>query len=79
MVSGSSFKSSSIQRDVHFLNYGPISSQINDKPAYALRRGYLQHLVEHLVLQKDTKMSRLLVSKSCFKPFFLIKMTVNVN
>ena len=32
MVSISSFKSSSIQGDFHFVNYGPIQSQIDDKP-----------------------------------------------
>ena len=41
MVSVSSFKSSSTQHDVHFVNYGPIYFKIDDKAAYALGRGYL--------------------------------------
>ena len=34
MVPVSSFKSSSIQHDVHFVNYCPIWSQIDDKAGY---------------------------------------------
>ena len=37
----SSLKSSSMQHDVHLVNYGPISSQIDHKAGYALGRGYL--------------------------------------
>ena len=40
MVSIPSFKSS-IQHDVHFVNYGPIYSKTDNKAAYALGRGYL--------------------------------------
>ena len=41
MVSVSSFKSSSTQHDVHFVNYGPIYFKIDHKAGYALGRGYL--------------------------------------
>ena len=41
MVSVSSFKSSSIQHDVHFLNYGPIYFKIDNKAGYTLGRGFL--------------------------------------
>ena len=41
MVSIASLKSSSIQHDVHLVNYGPILSQIDHKAGYALGRGYL--------------------------------------
>lgn len=40
MVSVTSFKSSSIQRNVHFVNYFPIWNEIDDKEGYALRHGY---------------------------------------
>ena len=38
MVSITSFKSSSIQHDVHLVNYGPIYSQIDHKAGDALGR-----------------------------------------
>ena len=41
MVSVASFKSSSIEHDVHFANYGPIYFKIDDKAAYALGQSYL--------------------------------------
>ena len=41
MVSVSSFKSSSTQHDVRFVNYGPVYFKIDDKAEYALGRGYL--------------------------------------
>ena len=41
MVSVSSFKSSSIQHDVHFVDYGPSYFKIDDKVGRALGRGYL--------------------------------------
>ena len=40
MVSVSSFKSSSVQHDVHFVNYGPSYFEIDDKAGDALVRGY---------------------------------------
>ena len=41
MVSVSRFKSSSIQHDVHFVNYGPIYLKIDNKAVNTLERGYL--------------------------------------
>ena len=41
MVSVSSFKSSSIQHDVHFVNYGPVYFKIDDKAGYASGQGCL--------------------------------------
>lgn len=41
MVSTTSFKSSSIQHDVHCVNYSPIQHDIDDKAGYALGRSYL--------------------------------------
>ena len=41
MASVSSFKSSSTQHDVHFVNYGPIYFKIDNKAGYALGWGYL--------------------------------------
>ena len=41
MVSVTSFKSSSIQHDVHFVHYGPIYFKIDDKAGYALGWDYL--------------------------------------
>ncbi len=35
------FKSSSIQYDVHLVNYGPVLSKIDDKAGYTLGHGYL--------------------------------------
>ena len=40
MVSISSFKSSSIQHDVHFVNCVVMQSKIDDKITIALGRGY---------------------------------------
>ena len=41
MVSIIHFKSSSIQHDVHFVNYGPIYFKIDYKAGYVFGRGYL--------------------------------------
>ena len=41
MVSFTSFKSSSIEHDVHFVNYGSMYLKIDNKSAYALGWGYL--------------------------------------
>ena len=41
MDSINSFKSSSIQYDVHFVNYAPTLSKIDNKASSALGRGYL--------------------------------------
>ena len=41
MVSVSGFKSSSIQHDVHFVNYDPIYFKIDNKAGYAIGRGYM--------------------------------------
>ena len=41
MVSISSFKSSPTQHDVHFVNYGPIWSKVDNTARYALERGCL--------------------------------------
>ena len=54
MVSVASFKSSSIQHDVHFVNYGPIYFKIDNKAGYALGRGYL---VINRLLPKQPVMS----------------------
>ena len=40
MVSLASFECSFTQRDVHFVNHGPIYSKIDDKAGYALGWGY---------------------------------------
>ena len=42
MVSITSSKSSSIQHDVPFVNYGPVYLKIDNKAAHASERGYLQ-------------------------------------
>ncbi len=39
LVSVASLKSSSIGHDVHFINYDPIKSKIDNKAGYALGRG----------------------------------------
>ena len=41
MVSATSFKSSSIQHDVHCVNYSPIQRDIDDKAGKSLGRSYL--------------------------------------
>ena len=41
MVSGASSKSSSMQHDVHFVNYGPIYLKIDVEAGYASGRGSL--------------------------------------
>ena len=52
MVLVASFKSSSIQNDVHFINYGPIYSKIDDKAEYALGRDYL--VIDRLLPRRFT-------------------------
>ena len=56
MVSVASVKSSSIQHDVHLVNYGPIYSKIDNKAGYALGRGYL-------VIDRTTVSSHVLFSR----------------
>ena len=76
MVSVVSFKSFSIQHDVHFVNHGPIYFKIDDKAAYTLGRGYLVidmscSAIEFMDVElKDTPRSQLPVSTLCFKPDF---------
>lgn len=41
MVSVASFKSTSTQHNVHFINDGPYLSKMDDKAGYALGHGYL--------------------------------------
>ena len=51
VVSIASFKSSSIQLDVHFVNYVPISFKLDNKAGYDLGRGYL--VIEKLLPQQQ--------------------------
>lgn len=41
MVSIASFRSSSVQHDVDFVNYAPIQTKTDDNARYGLGRGYL--------------------------------------
>ena len=55
MVSIASFKSSSIQNDDTFINYGPLYFKIEDKAGYVLglsRQGGLGHVAHPLSLNK---------------------------
>ena len=59
MVSVASLKSSTIQHETHLVNYGAIYFKIDDKAAYASRRGYLVVVVVVMSFfsGKDTPMS----------------------
>lgn len=77
MVSIVSFKCSSIENDVNFVNYGPISSQIDRKAAYALGCGHLvidMSLPGNLLIRLED--GGLKSRVNCLKPAFFLKASI---
>lgn len=79
MISITSFKSSSMKHYVHFVNFGPVWSEIHDKAGSALGRGNLE-INKSLTSPEGAFPKKLKPAtlRSFFKLYYYCKMFSNI-